>query len=33
MGLEWLRKRFTLPLGDHQVEPPALLIDSEVVHA
>jgi len=33
LGLQQLRDRFTLPLGDHEVEPPALLIDSEVVHA
>jgi len=33
MGLQWLRKRFTLPLGDHEAETPTLLIDSEVAHA
>ena len=33
LGLQQLRDRFTLPLGDHEAETPTLLIDSEVAHA
>lgn len=33
LGLDWFRDRFSLPLGDHGAEAPALLIDSEVAHA
>jgi branched-chain amino acid transport system permease protein len=33
LGLQWLRERFTLPLGDNETETRTLLIDSEIAHA